>query len=180
VHPPDKITDQNEKMWDARAKTYDRYFGFARWTQKKLVSFIKLENNPYLLDMACGTGWAVRYAANFMKGRGEFYGIDNSSKMIEQAKAISANYKNINFQKANVEGLPFENDFFGYIVCSNAFHHFSNPDRVVKETYRVLKPGGKIYILDVTADNFFIRLVDRLGKLEHEVVPIVRTARGLN
>ena len=160
----DDYTKKNEELWDSRAETYDIRFGFTRWTQKKLVSLLELGENPYFLDIGCGTGWAVRYAANLANGRGEFYGVDNSSKMIKKAEASSSGYKNIHFYKANAESLPFDNNFFDIIISTNAFHHFANADKVLKEAYRVLKPRGRIYISDVTADNFLIRIVDRLSE----------------
>jgi len=163
----DEKAKLNEKLWDLRAETYDRRFSFARWTQKKLVSLLPLGENPYVLDIACGTGWAVRYAATLANGQGEFYGVDISSKMIEQAEASSASYTNVHFRKSNVEELPFRNNFFDFIISSNAFHHFSNPEKKLREAHRVLKPKGRVYVLDTTADNFFMRMMDRLSmKLE--------------
>jgi ubiquinone/menaquinone biosynthesis C-methylase UbiE len=58
-------TKQNEELWDSRALSYDKKFGFTRWTQKKLVSILELDQNLVLLDLGCGTGWTVSYAANF-------------------------------------------------------------------------------------------------------------------
>ncbi len=163
-------------MWDSQAGSYDKRLGFLRWTQRKLVSFIGLEDSPVLLDMACGTGWAVRYAADSTQGHGEFYGIDYSAKMIDQAKINLAPYPNAHFYKASVEKLPFENDFFDVIICSNAYHHFAEPDKAVKEAYRVLKPQGKFYVLDETADSFLIRILDKLaGKLEPGHVKLYST-----
>jgi ubiquinone/menaquinone biosynthesis C-methylase UbiE len=176
VQDADEKADLNEKLWDQRAETFDRRFGFNRWTQRKLVSLLPLRESPYLLDIACGTGWAVRYAAKVANGRGEFYGVDISSKMIEQAEANSASYANVHFCKSNVEKLPFENNFFDFIISSNAFHHFSNPDKALNETYRVLKPQGRTYILDTTADSFFMRVTDRLSrKLEPARVKLYST-----
>ena len=159
----DEKAKLNEDLWDTRAETYDIRFSFTRWTQKKLVSLLQLGENPTLLDLACGTGRAERYAANRAKGKGMFYGVDNSSKMIEQAKAKSKNYTNTIFRKSKVEELPFDNSFFDFVISSNAFHHFSDPKKALKESCRVLKQRGKIYILDTTADNFFMRTVDRLS-----------------
>ena len=159
----DEKAKLNENLWDTRAQTYDRRFSFTRWTQKKLVSMLRLGEKPVLLDLACGTGWAVRYAANLAKGQGIFYGVDNSSKMIEQAKAGSKSYLNVDFRKSRVEALPFDNNFFDFVISSNAFHHFSDPEKALKEACRVLKPRGKVYILDTTADNFFMRTIDTVS-----------------
>ncbi|HXZ94466.1 MAG TPA: methyltransferase domain-containing protein, partial [Dehalococcoidia bacterium] len=163
-------------MWNSQAKTYDKYLRPLRWSQSKLVSLLELAKNATLLDLACGTGWAVRYAADSANGRGEFYGIDIASEVIDKAETDSVNYENVHFRKANAEKLPFDSDFFDYIICSNAFHHFSDPDKVAKEAYRVLKPRGRICILDTTADSFIIRLLDRLErKLERGHVKIYST-----
>jgi len=159
-----KIARQNEELWDSRAETYDTRFSFTRWTQRKLVSLLQLGDNPYLLDLACGTGWALRYAANRTNGQGEFYGVDNSSKMIAQAQAKSQSCGSLHFYKARVEALPFDDDFFHVVMSSNAFHHFSNPEKALREANRVLKPKGKLYILDITANNAFMRLVDRFSR----------------
>jgi ubiquinone/menaquinone biosynthesis C-methylase UbiE len=153
----------NEDLWDSRAKTYDVRFSFTRWTQKKLVSLLPLGENSCVLDLACGTGWAVRYAAALAKGRGSFYGVDNSSVMIQLAETNSKGYVNVHFYKSQVEKLPFEGNFFDFVISSNAFHHFANPDKALSEACRVLKLKGKLFILDTTADNFFMRMVDRVS-----------------
>jgi ubiquinone/menaquinone biosynthesis C-methylase UbiE len=172
----DENAKLNEELWDSRARTYDRRFSFTRWTQRKLVSMLQLGEDPHLLDLACGTGWAVRYAASLANGHGQFYGVDNSSKMIEQAEANSKNYLNVQFCKSRVEELPFENDFFDFVISSNAFHHFSNPEKALREAKRVLKPKGKVYILDTTANNFFMRMLSRLSrKLEPAHVRLYST-----
>jgi ubiquinone/menaquinone biosynthesis C-methylase UbiE len=173
---PDKITKLNEELWNSRARTYDRTFGFNRWSQKKLASLLDLTNDPCLLEIACGTSWALRYTASLTGGHGEFYGVDLASKMIEQAEMKSAAYKNIHFVRANAEELPFHDDFFNLVICTNAFHHFSNPSGVIKESSRALKPGGRIYIADTTGDSFIMRILDRLQrKLEPGHVKVYST-----
>jgi ubiquinone/menaquinone biosynthesis C-methylase UbiE len=88
VGKADEHAKLNEEMWDLRAETwYGRRFSYFRWMQKKLVSLLELGENPQFLDLGCGTGWAVRYAASLANGRGEFCGIDISSKMIGKAEA---------------------------------------------------------------------------------------------
>jgi ubiquinone/menaquinone biosynthesis C-methylase UbiE len=155
----------NEEMWDLRAETwYDRRFSYLRWTQRRLVSLLELGADTHFLDLGCGTGWAVRFAASLADGRGEFYGVDISSKMIEKAEAGAVGHRNVHYRKANAEELPFDNDFFDVIICSNSFHHYFSPGNVLREVYRVLKPKGRVYILDITADGFITRMLDGLAK----------------
>ena len=162
-----KTARQNEELWDSRAETYDTRFRLTRVTQRKLVSLLSLGDNPRILDLACGTGWALLYAADRTNGQGEFYGVDNSSKMIERAQANFQSYSNPHFYKSRVEELPFDDDFFDVVMSSNAFHHFSNPEKALREANRVLKPNGKLYILDMTANNALMRLADRfIHKME--------------
>ncbi len=155
----------NEKKWDLRAETFDdKRFNYFRFMQKRLVSILDLKANQHLLDLGCGTGWAVRYAANLVNQRGEFYGIDISSKMIEKAKANSSDYENVHFYQTSAEQLPFENNSFDFIICSNSFHHYFNPAKVLSEVHRVLKSKGRIYILDATADGLIVRMADKWTK----------------
>jgi len=58
-----------------------------------------------------------------------------------------------------------------FAICTNSFHHYLNPSKVLAEIYRVLRTEGRFYILDVTADDPLIRLInDRVGQREPEHV----------
>lgn len=152
----------NENRWDSWAGTYDnKRFNFFRYLQKKAVSLVQLKEGQRFLDIGCGTGWAVRHAADVLKGNGQFYGIDMSEKMIEKATENSRGYKNTHFYQAIVEKLPFEDNFFDSAICTNSFHHYLDPSKALDEVYRVLKPGGRIYIMDGTTDDILTRAVDR-------------------
>jgi ubiquinone/menaquinone biosynthesis C-methylase UbiE len=156
----------NEKKWDLEAEKYDDKYKtfFIHPMQEKIVSVIDLKENQRLLDVGCGTGRALRYASNLVNGQGEFYGIDLSAKMIEISKAKASGYDNMLFYKANAEKLPFADNFFNLIMCSNSFHHYYNPDIVLNEMYRVLQPKGRIYILDGTTDGIISRIIDSLAR----------------
>jgi ubiquinone/menaquinone biosynthesis C-methylase UbiE len=99
----DDITKKNEAFWDSMAGRYDRYFWFTRWTQRKLVASLDLDVNPRVLDLACGTGWAVIYAHDRARGRGEFHGLDISQAMIRQSQRNSGARKGLQFHRANAE-----------------------------------------------------------------------------
>jgi ubiquinone/menaquinone biosynthesis C-methylase UbiE len=108
--------------------------------QQALISSIKIKSPIYLLDLGCGTGWAVRYVARKMNENGKFVGIDISGAMIDKAKVNSIGLQNVEFYKANSEDLPFPNNYFETIICSNSFHHYLHPEIVLCEVKRTLKP----------------------------------------
>ncbi len=64
----------------------------------------------------------------------------------------------------------------GTIICTNSFHHYLNPSKALHEIYRLLKKGGKVYILDPTADNWIAKVADKIIKLvEPEHVKLYST-----
>ena len=161
-------TSVNIKKWDKWAPEADgegRIYHYLRRAQAALIAILDLERDVSFLDIGCGTGWAIGQAAKIIDGEGEFYGVDLSPKMIEKAKENFSDKNNFHFIEANSESIPLADNFFDIIICTNSFHHYLHPDRAMKEIHRLLKPGGKIYILDPTADTLFIKLIDKIIKM---------------
>ena len=167
----------NEQKWSLRAATYDdKRYGYFRYMQKELISLTGIKSPINFLDLGCGTGWAVRYVAKMTNGRGNFVGIDISKGMITQSKNNTNGLPNVYFYEASSDSLPLESNYFDTIICTNSFHHYSRPEVALSEVNRVLKPSGRIYILDVTADDFFIQWVnDRVRAKEKEHVKFYTT-----
>ena len=155
----------NKQRWDSLAEKLGKKYGrdnlfFLRYFQQKALKLVPLREKAVFLDIACGSGWAVRRAAGLDAG-GKYYGIDLSPKMIGAAVNNSEGIKNAQFSVASADSLPFGADYFDAIICTNAFHHFPNPVKALSEAYRVLKPGGKICIVD-PAGGMIIRFIDKL------------------
>ena len=166
-----KHLQMNEAMWDKWADddTLDNNgwnSRFLRAAQSKVISILNIKPGVHFLDIGCGTGWAVGQAANLVDGKGLFYGVDLSPKMIEKAKSNFSGKDNFRFLQANSELIPLDDDFFDIIICTNSFHHYLHPDKALKEMYRLLKSGGKLYILDPLADSWIIKFWDILAKLK--------------
>ena len=85
--------------------------------------------------------------------------------MIEKAKDNYRDKSNFHFIKANVESIPLNDNFFNIIICTYSFHHYLNPDKALKEIYRLLKEGGKVYILDPTSDKWYVNVINKIIKL---------------
>ena len=162
MNTPSEHIELNQKKWDARSATYDKKrFDYFRFFQRRVISLIHLKAAQRFLDIGCGTGWAVRYAAGLVGEGGEACGIDIASKMIEKALANAGDMKNVRFFQANAASLPFGENYFDAVICTNSFHHYLHPSEVLAGVYRVLQPGGRIYIMDPTADGFIVKMVDR-------------------
>jgi ubiquinone/menaquinone biosynthesis C-methylase UbiE len=168
----------NKKKWDRRSRTYDeKRFGYFRFFQRRVISLVDPRKGGRLLDIGCGTGWAVRRAAGLVGKEGEACGVDISPGMIERAKTNVDGLRNVRLYLANAEALPFEDDYFDYVICTQSFHHYLKPSKVLGEICRVLKPGGRAYIMDPTADSFIVRWADRRSrKKEPEHVRLYSTA----
>jgi ubiquinone/menaquinone biosynthesis C-methylase UbiE len=87
-------------------------------------------------------------------------GVDLSGAMIDEAIELAAGLGNVRFQRADAEALPFADDSFTAVLCSNSFHHYPEPARAVAEMARVLAPGGRIAIGDACADLWTARVAD--------------------
>ena len=158
----------NEKRWDKWAENYDKKSLLQdklRQAQRSVIYILDVNENINFLDVGCGTGYAIGEAAKLVNGKGEFYGIDLSSKIIEKAKDNYRDKSNFHFIKANVESIPLNDNFFNIIICTYSFHHYLNPDKALKEIYRLLKKGGKVYILDPTSDKWYVNVINKIIKL---------------
>ena len=68
------------------------------------------------------------------------------------ARARCAKLTNAKFKKANVYALPLLDNSFDLVISKDSFHHFDKPETALKEMWRVLKPGGLLYIQDLRRD----------------------------
>ena len=128
-------------------------FGMAPKMFKVMENYINTDAR--MLDVGTGQGVATRYLASKIKdapkGLGKVFSIDLSEdlqKMVAEILDEEQAREYVEFQIANVEELPFEDDYFGLIVAMNCLHHFSNPSKAIAEMMRVLKREGTICIVD--------------------------------
>jgi ubiquinone/menaquinone biosynthesis C-methylase UbiE len=155
----------NAQKWNLRAQTYDKKrFNFMRYMQRRTIDIMHITKGVSFLDMGCGTGWALEYVAKLAGNQGNFHGIDISPGMIEKARYRSRKNGALEFRIANAEQLPFVEKSFDLILCTNSFHHYMNPEVVLREVLRVLKTKGRLYITDFTADGPISRLVNNRQK----------------
>lgn len=109
----------------------------------------ELEKEPFtdLLDCGCGTAPMIRLLHERYPEK-HYTGIDLTPKMIEVARAKGM--KGVNFVVGDCERLPFPENAFDALICCESFHHYPNPQDFFCSVYRVLRPGGRFVLRDMT------------------------------
>jgi len=143
-------------------------YNFARrkWTyasaiRTQIFDSLSLRGDEKVLDVGCGSGLLVNEAARRLS-TGKAIGIDiwaphsgggNYTLLMKNAQAEGVADK-IEFKQADVRKLLFDNASFDVIVSSGALHHISRDrsdhEQAINEILRVLKPGGKIALMDIS------------------------------
>tara|TARA_B100000427_G_scaffold321065_1_gene321142 strand:- start:254 stop:877 length:624 start_codon:yes stop_codon:yes gene_type:complete len=123
--------------------------GFDKSWREKAVS--NLAGNS-VLDLGSGTGAAYEQLINF-----ETTAVDPNKKMLE----LNAFEKKV---LGSAENLPFEDNSFDNVFCSFVWRNVSDTNNALNEIYRVLRPGGKFILLDMTRPkNSFLRMLHKIG-----------------
>ena len=144
-----------EKMFDDISNNYDFLnrilsFGVDVYWRKKLIQCMNIKDGQYIIDIATGTG-DVAFEIN-KQYNVSIIGLDISKNMLQIAKMKLKNNKNkntkIEFVHGDAEKLPMGDNSYDHICISFGFRNLGNYDKALKEFYRVLKPGGKLCILE--------------------------------
>lgn len=136
---------------------YDRYIAPAIQKQNQLLcdtvfKIDDLPNGSNVLDIGCGSGSLV-HDLYFRNPTFQLTGVDLSKEQIQRARHRVKNIPaNINFLIANAEALPFPDESFDFIVSVGMLKHIPNMRKALEESTRVLKPGGKMFIIEADKD----------------------------
>jgi demethylmenaquinone methyltransferase/2-methoxy-6-polyprenyl-1,4-benzoquinol methylase len=98
------------------------------------------------LDVATGTGMIARGATGILREPGAVVGLDPSGGMLREARKTLA----IPLVQGTVEELPFTNGHFDFLCMGYALRHVADLGGAFRECLRVLKPGGRVLILEIT------------------------------
>ena len=112
-------------------------------------------------DLGCGEGYLTVETARWAR---HVTAVDRSPGVLTRAKALAARKKcsNITWKKGELEKLPIDNHTMDVALLSQALHHAAEPAHALSEAARILKPGGRLLILDLRPhDETWVR--DKLG-----------------
>lgn len=139
-----------DTTYDSVAHLYDQTFEDITVRQDELIwlrGHLKNCNNPKILDIGCGTGSFVRAVRDLVQ---EAHGVDLSQGMITHASKRSESDAKIQFKKIDGPVLPYPDNSFDVVTSVLSFRYL-DWDPIIHEILRVLKPGGRIMIIDMVA-----------------------------
>jgi ubiquinone/menaquinone biosynthesis C-methylase UbiE len=186
---PEPRTTGRVIHWAARydALVWLLTLGRERRFREKLIEHAHLGAGETVLDVGCGTGTLAIVAKGRVGASGSVLGIDPSPAMIARAtaKARRAGVE-VDFRTGVVEALQFPDAQFDVVLSTLMMHHLPRTAResCAREIRRVLKPGGRVLVVDFGArasgKRSLIGHFHRRGHLKLDAIIDVLTAAGLN
>ena len=123
-------------------------FVYPQSVRKALCTFLKsAPDKARTLDIGSGTGMLCKFG-HACRDDLEYIAVDPAEGMMKYAKAY------VETHIATAEALPFNDDSFDMAMMGESLHHFRDVDEALKETVRVLKNGGRLFIYDFDVESF--------------------------
>jgi demethylmenaquinone methyltransferase/2-methoxy-6-polyprenyl-1,4-benzoquinol methylase len=139
-----------QRLYGLVARIYDLRVGvFLRW-RKPAVKALRLRQGDKVLDLACGTGLNFRHIIDRIGPEGRIVGADCTRAMLRQAgrKLASHRWGGVTLVEGDATSLPLASDSCDGVLCSYAMAIIPDYRRAVVEAVRVLKPGGRLVLLE--------------------------------
>lgn len=155
------VEKENKRFFNGIARIYESFL-IRRWSinvQKKTIAYLNIKKNSKILDAGCGTGNLLKILSK--RNDLKLFGIDISEEMLKIAKEKLNEKAKLKLE--SVQEINFKNKF-DYIFSVDAFHHYSEQEKVMKNFYISMKKNGKLIIADL--DFGFL-----LNKFFHSIEP---------
>lgn len=177
-YPDEPTRVRRVRRWfDATAPAYDRItqamsLGSGHWFRRRTLARAGLGAGARVLDVACGTGVLAHAAGERAGDTGQVVGLDPSAGMLAVARTRGV----ARLVQATAEAIPFADGSFDLVTMGYALRHVADLEGTFREFRRILRPGGRVLILEITPPasragrallRFYMgRLVPALARLD--------------
>jgi SAM-dependent methyltransferase len=166
-----------------------------RITNHAFIDFLALRGTPSILEIGSGLGLLAEQIARLVPD-GAVWGVEYFSEQLAAAKKLRQ--PNLHFIQGDAHRLPFKNGRFDVVYCRYVLEHVADPQRVLQDARRVLKPAGKICVQEnnilalvlypdcprfTAVWHRFVQLQERLGGdalVGKKLLPLLKAARFRN
>jgi ubiquinone/menaquinone biosynthesis C-methylase UbiE/DNA-binding HxlR family transcriptional regulator len=145
--------DRVRSYFDELAGKFGRQYVPGRSWQGLAETFLLLMPPLVIADLGAGEGTVSQLLARRAK---KVIAIDNSEKMVEFGSSLARSHgvKNLEYRLGDLEELPIKKSEADVAFFSQSLHHAQHPPRALAEAFRIVKPGGRVIILDLLKHHF--------------------------
>ena len=138
-------------LFNRTARHYDLInqifsLGSGAWYRRSCLRKAGIAPGMTVVDVAVGTGLLAREARRLMQGRGTLIGVDLSEAML----AVARKTLDIPLVQGTAEALPLAGGMADVVTMGYALRHVSSIDQTLHEAWRVLRPGGRLVLLEIS------------------------------
>jgi ubiquinone/menaquinone biosynthesis C-methylase UbiE/biotin operon repressor len=148
-----KRRDHMRRYFDELAGKFGRQYVPGRSWKGIAEALLKLMPPMVIADLGAGEGTIAQLMAQRAK---KVIAIDNSEKMVEFGADLARRHEiaNLEYRFGDLEDVPIRANTVDLAFLSQALHHAVHPEKAIAEAWRILKPGGKIAVLDLKSHHF--------------------------
>jgi len=145
--------DKMRAYFDELAGKFGRNYVPGRSWQGLAETLLTLMPPMVIADLGAGEGTFSQLLARRSK---KVIAVDNSDKMVEYGRELARKHgvKNLEYHKGDLEAVPIKDATVDLAFFSQALHHAQHPERAMAEAMRILKPKGRIVVLDLLRHNY--------------------------
>jgi ubiquinone/menaquinone biosynthesis C-methylase UbiE len=148
-----KRKDHVRAYFDDLAGKFGREYVPGRSWKGLAEAMLKILNYDTVADLGAGEGTLSQLIAQRAR---KVIAVDNSEKMVNFGKALAKEHKlsNLEYRLGDIESPPIDDETVDLAIFSQALHHAAHPPKALEEAHRILKPGGRLIVLDLHLHTF--------------------------
>ena len=137
----------SQQFFESAAGRWDKLRGELFGQPSHLQSLAGLLNDDWIVgDLGCGTGQLAAAVAPFVA---HVIAVDRSGEMLQTARRRLREFPNVEIRRGDLESLPIDDAVLDVATLNLVLHHIPDPSAVLADVARVLKPGGRLLIIDM-------------------------------